>query len=83
MNKKNRVIVINKSKSTGIILAVFFGLFAWLYTYKLDKNKFWFNLIGALITFGIWGFVAWIWAIVDMSVKDNDMYENYSKWTIK
>ena len=83
MTAKNRVIIQNKNKTTGIILAIFFGLFAWIYTYKFDKAKFWANLILAFLTFGFWGIIAWVWVIIDMSVKDNDMYINYSKWKVK
>ncbi len=31
-----------KSKAAAIILAVFFGYWSWLYTYKMDSRKFWF-----------------------------------------
>ena len=34
-----------KSKSTGIILAIFFSFWSWLYTYGKNKFKFWITLI--------------------------------------
>src|SRR3954464_1455295 len=54
-----------KVKSTGLVLAVLFGLFGWLYTYKRDAWKFWLNLCMAVITLGLWGLVAWVWVIID------------------
>ena len=33
-----------KSKITAIVLAVFLGMWSWLYTYKVNKNKFWVTL---------------------------------------
>ena len=66
-----------KQKSTGIVLAVLFGLFGWLYTYKRDAWKFWLNLAMAVLTIGIWGLVAWIWAVIDMSVKSSAWYESF------
>ena len=33
-----------KTKTTATVLAVLFGLFAWLYTYKKDYKKFWIFL---------------------------------------
>ncbi len=45
-----------KSKTTAILLAIFFGQWAWLYTFKRDKAKF---FIGAGV-----GFVAYVVALV-------------------
>jgi hypothetical protein len=38
-----------KSKAVSVTLAVFFGFWSWLYTYKIDQLKFWIFL-GILIT---------------------------------
>ena len=38
-----------KSKATAIILAIFFGYWSWLYTYKVNKGKFWFFLIADIL----------------------------------
>lgn len=82
---KNRTIKTVKRKTTGIILAVFLGLFAWIYTWKFDREKFWGALIANVLLW--WTVVVpiatYIWAIVDMSVKDKDKYENYYKWKVK
>jgi hypothetical protein len=40
-----------KSKSTAVILAVFFGPWSWLYTYQLNMVKFWISVGGM---FGVW-----------------------------
>lgn len=85
INKKKKEIIVDKIKSIGIILAVFLSFWTWLYTYKLDSGKFWAGLIISVFTgwliFPI--FIVWIWAILDTSLKDKDMYENYSKWKKK
>lgn len=47
MNDKTRSTNLSgKTKIIAIVLAIFFGLFAWLYTYKKSAKKFW-------IAFGI------------------------------
>lgn len=66
-----------KTKSTSVVLAVFFGLFAWLYTYQKDSWKFWLNLALAVLTLGIWGIGAWIWAIIDTAVRPSNWYEAF------
>jgi hypothetical protein len=68
---------IQKDKSVAVILAIFFGVFAWLYTYKLDAWKFWLNLVLLFVTFGIWGFGAWLWAVIDVSVKPQEYYTQF------
>lgn len=75
------IIALSKSssnKTTAILLAVFFGALAWLYTYKTDSAKFWINNIVSVLTFGLWGIIAWAWAIIDYSVRPNEFYINYS-----
>jgi hypothetical protein len=66
-----------KQKATGVVLAVFFGVFCWLYTYKRDAWKFWLNLGMTIVTIGIWGIVAWIWAIIDMAARPSSWYEQF------
>jgi hypothetical protein len=85
VDKKKKVITVQKERVTAVLLAIFFSFFAWLYTYKLDSGKFWTGLIisvflGWLILPAI---AVWVWAIIDVSVKDGDMYTNYSKWAKK
>jgi len=71
-----------KTKTTAILLAVFLGSWAWLYTYKKDAAKFWIStgLSIILLVFGIgiftnWAF--WLWAVIDVAVKTNDYYSKY------
>lgn len=66
-----------KSKTTAVVLAVLFGPFAWIYTYKKDAWKFWLNLVLTIVTIGIWGLVAWVWAIIDLAVRPSHWYERF------
>jgi hypothetical protein len=66
-----------KVKSTSVILAVLFGVFGWLYTYQQDSWKFWLNLALTIVTIGIWGIVAWVWAIIDVSVRPSEWYQAF------
>ena len=34
-----------KKKSTAIILSIFLSFFSWLYTYSINKKKFWISLL--------------------------------------
>lgn len=43
------VLVPLKSKTVSVVLAVFFGFWSWLYTYRKDQIKFWIFL-GILTT---------------------------------
>ena len=80
-----------KSKTTAVLLAVFLAPFNWLYTYKKDVAKFWIALVVDIIftiiliasegeasplVFIVW-IAIWIWAIIDVSVKDKEWYENF------
>ena len=80
-----------RKKKIAIILAIFIGFWAWLYTYSKDAWKFWVGLglaivdvILAVVTFGyslfftwIIGVGIWIWAVVDTSVKKDQWYSSY------
>jgi hypothetical protein len=33
-----------KSKTTAVVLAVFLGFWSWLYTYRVNKTKFWLTM---------------------------------------
>jgi len=74
-----------RSKGVAVILAVFLGFWTWLYTYRLDKAKFWVGLgcgiigaftmiflIGIPIVFGVW-----LWAVIDTAVKPEGWYQQY------
>ena len=69
-----------KDKSIAVLLAVFLGFWTWLYTFEKDAWKFWTNLGLTVVTFGLWWFVAWIWAIIDVSVKPQQYYVQFPSY---
>lgn len=86
----------DKSKVVSVLLAVLFSFWSWLYTYKLDVNKFWigasvnlFSLLFLMNMFGVFliplGYLGllgvWIWTIVDTSIKEDKLLEKY--WSLK
>jgi len=80
--------VSSRSKTVAIMLAVLFGPWTWLYTYKLDKKKFWAGIllwlyapvvkvvsnisIISLVTIGFWFF-----AIVQAIIRPKCFYDQY------
>jgi hypothetical protein len=77
-----------KNKTSAIILAIFVGFFAWLYTYKKSAWKFWLAL-GITIVFTIIyytifpipliivGIGIFLWVIIDTAIKPNSFFTNY------
>ena len=68
---------IQKSKTTAIWLAILFGIFSWLYTYKYNAWKFWTCLGLTIATLGLFGIVSFIWAVIDNCVADRKLFEQY------
>ncbi len=66
-----------KDKTVALLLAIFLAFWTWIYTYEKDAWKFWLNLALSIVTFGIWGIGAWIWAIIDVATKPDSYYINY------
>jgi len=70
-----------KSRTTAIWLAVLFGPWAWLYTYRTDKLKFWIAIGVVVISNSFLPFVGflgfYIWSIVDVVSKNSDWYASY------
>ena len=68
-----------KSKGVAIALAVLFGIFSYLYTWKTDAWKFFVALIfGILLSWTlIVPFLIWIAVIVDQAVKPEEYFEDY------
>lgn len=64
-------------RKTGILMASFLPFWYWFYTYKVDKSKFWLNLLLSIITAGYWGFVNWIWALILAIKRPDDFYILY------
>ena len=85
MVKKNKERVVKKNKNWAIVFAFFFGHFAWLYTYKFDAWKFWSTTFMGILVFYLGGIILaslfligiWIWSVMDMIFKDEDMYLHY------
>jgi len=69
----------SKDKTVAVILAVFLSFWTWCYTYQKDAWKFWLNLGLSVVTLGIWGIVAWIWAIVDVARRPEEFYVNFDQ----
>ena len=74
-----------KSKGIAILLAVFLSFWTWLYTYRMNKVKFWvgFGLavvgavlsivgVGLLIVAGVW-----LWAVIDSIATPDQKYLTY------
>jgi len=80
----------SKSKTTAVILSVFFSFFSWLYTYKRNAWKFWLSLVlyivlsvvSAAVVLGS-GFSIflvlgiWLWALIDNSKRTTEWYQQY------
>jgi DNA-directed RNA polymerase subunit RPC12/RpoP len=85
--------IIPKSKTVSIVLAVLFGFWSWLYTYRKDRIKFWSFLgliLGLIIVFGFTinvfilaavgiYVIGWIIALIDAVRRPNSFFRDYSK----
>ena len=58
-------VAVPKSKTTAVVLSVFLSFWSWLYTFKINKTKFFIGL-GA-------GFVAWIMQITSLLLNADDI----------
>ena len=68
--------IYRKDKSVAILLAFFVTYLAtWIYTWEVDKIKFW---IGLIVTFtGVGIIICYIWAIILAISRPNEFYANY------
>jgi hypothetical protein len=67
-----------KNKNTAILLAVFLGGWAWLYTYRRDAAFFWINAAIGFFTAGLWWIsVAWVWSIVHVCIRPHEYYAQF------
>ena len=81
-----------KIKAVGVVLAIFFSFFSWLYTYKKNAGKFWLclalNIIPIILyntaggPFGVlfaWllNSLFWLWAIIYNAAKPSQFFEKY------
>ena len=79
-----------KIKAVSVVLALFFGFWSWLYTYRKDQLKFWIFL-GLLITtiyfaannYGeaTWilaiNSIGWFWALIDAVRRPTIFFMDY------
>jgi len=78
---------IERNKAVAVLLAIFFSILSWVYTWKEDRNKFWLTLlIGLFVTLIlgvtvilipiIWlGWIGvYIWVIIDQANKKKSEY---------
>jgi hypothetical protein len=82
----NQYLVPPKTKTPAVLLAVFLGGWAWLYTYRADLSKFWISIgVGFFIFIlnfgapgiGILNLGFWVWSIVDVASKTDQWYATY------
>jgi len=84
--------IYNKTKMSAVLIAIFLGIFVWIYTIKKSAPKF---IVGFFVPFGIFsiylmtdliffmwlfflaGFAMWLWALIDTSIKPESFFENY------
>lgn len=75
-----------RDKTVAVLLAVFLGLWTWVYTYKKDAWKFWLSLALHFTVFNpLWTWVIGflpnialhVWAIIDVAVKPPQFYDYY------
>lgn len=64
-----------KSRTTAILLSVFFGFWAWIYTWEKDQWKFWTGLGITIITLGLGGIAFYIWALIDALSRTEAFYK--------
>lgn len=75
-----------KSKGIAILLAVFLSFWTWVYTYRINKTKFWvglgLSLVGGILTIFLVGLVivfgVWLWALIDSIATPDQKYLTYS-----
>lgn len=69
----------HKSKTEAIWLAILFGPFTWLYTYKDDAVAFWFALVLNVLFFRtiIIPLATWACAIFYAVYRDEKWYKGY------
>jgi len=72
-----------KKKWVAVVLAVIFAFWTFLYTFQVDKKRFWTAFavfVVARFAGGIGGFVdlgIWVWSIVMASRRPESFYTNY------
>ncbi|MDD2909670.1 MAG: hypothetical protein PHU74_01945 [Candidatus Pacebacteria bacterium] len=84
----SNTIVKKKDKTSAILLTFFFGFWGWLYTYHVDKTKFWIacilfivGIITAIVGVGflLLGGVGImnLYAFIEACTRDKNFFNNY------
>ena len=63
-----------KNKFDAVLLAIFFGIFGWIYTWKQDSGKFWISIFLSIVTAGKFAGLMWIWAILSQLQRTDKEY---------
>ncbi len=75
-----------KSKSRALLLAVLFGYWTWLYTFKRDKMKFLLGLLFSISLYFIYASIPeivylspllWVWAVLTAAMRNSQWYAQY------
>ena len=74
-----------KSKGIAILLAVFLSFWTWVYTYHMNKTKFWvglgLSLVGGILSIVVVGLfivaAVWLWAVIDAVTTPDQKYLTY------
>ena len=66
-----------KDKTVAVLLAIFVGFWAWIYTWETDKAKFWWGLGVTIVTLCTLTIIFYIWVIIDAASRSNEFYLNY------
>lgn len=82
LKSEDKFLYPEKEKSTAVIIAVVLGFWTWLYTYRIDKFKFWLSVILTLMTIGLFWFIAWVWAIIETVNRPKVFFDNFSEYHI-
>jgi len=68
--------VLNKSRTAYILLGIFLGVFGIHNFYAGYQGKGIAQLLITVLSFGILGFIPWIWSIIEVITVDRDFYGN-------
>lgn len=79
-----------KSKTAAVILAVFLGFWAFLYTYQVNASRFWLHFAAHLFAIFTWVFlraegwpgaltilISWLTTIVRVGTSSEALYRQY------
>lgn len=62
-----------KSKTTAVVLSVFLGIWSWLYTYRVNRNKFWTTISILVALFVTIMIIAWQAYVTSSYTTEDDL----------